>query len=98
MKNFRRRMRYRFQTKSPPHRRIKWKKAILPLSLAFLLFSALGIERRLGPLAQESALSILNGELVKEINLSVTEVLEEENIYAGSILQEEKDDAGRLNG
>lgn len=96
MKNFRRRMRYRFQSKSPPRRRIKWGKAILPLSLAFLLFSALGIEKRLGPLAQESALSILNGELIKEINLSVTEVLEEENIYAGSILQEEKDDAGTI--
>ncbi len=95
MKNLRRRLRYRFRTKPPP-KSLNWKKLILPMVLTFLLFSLLGVEKRLGPLAQESALSILNGELMKEINLSVVEVLEDENIHAGSILQEEKDDEGTI--
>ncbi len=97
MAHFRRRIRYRFQSKPRPRRQpFQWKKAALPLILSLLIFSVLGIEKRLGPLAQDAALSVLNGQLMKEINLTVTQVLEQENINAGSILQEEKDDTGTI--
>ncbi len=95
---FLRKLKYRFRSRRRRLRKqpLPWKKAIFPLVLSLLLFSVLGIEQRLGPLAQETALSVLNGQLMKEINLAVTEVLEEENINAGSILHEEKDDEGTI--
>ena len=95
-----RKLRFRFQKRRRPTGRRPQKRRRGGW-VAVLILAALGLggwhaERRLGPLAQDAALSVLNGELIREINLAVTQALEEENIDAGSILQEEKDDEGTI--
>ncbi len=94
------RLRFRSRRRKPrPPAGVPKRGRWIGCVLAVLLVLGAGLwqtERRLGPLAQEAALSTLNGELIREINLAVTEALEEEKIDAGSILQEEKDADGTI--
>ncbi len=96
-----RKLRYRFRKKTNSYRRKRWKKPkkgilTLLLSVGILLYGVYRTEQRIGPLAQEVALSYLNSELIREINIATTEALEAENIKAGSILQEDKDADGTI--
>lgn len=69
---------------------------LLLLILALLSYGGVRTEKRIGPLAQEMAMSTLNNQLVSEINLAATKALEEEKIRAGSILQEDKAEDGTI--
>ncbi len=98
---FLRKLRFRFRRPRRASKRRspgKRHKGIWIL-LIFLVSAGAGLwqmERRLGPIAQETALSVLNGELIQGINMAVSEALEEEGIDAGSILQEDKDADGTI--
>lgn len=70
---------------------------LLCLTLLCLgIWGSVRTERRIGPLAQEMAISTLNNQLISHINLAATEALEKENIRAGSILQEDKAEDGTI--
>lgn len=94
-------MRYRFRwikggfTGSKSGKKAK-KWLIFLLTLGFFVYGAYRTEQRIGSIAQEAALSRLNSELIREINIAATEALEAENIKAGSILQEDKDADGTI--
>ncbi len=96
-----RRLWYRFRRKKKRPYRNKSRKrskavAVLVLGIVLLVYGGYRTEQRIGPLAQEVALSRLNSELIREINIAANEALEEENIKAGSILQEDKDADGTI--
>lgn len=96
---FLRKLRYRFKKKKIPRKKskkIRWQLPLAFLLLGLLIPGGVYTERRIGPLAQEMAMSTLNNLLVSEINLAATKALEEENIRAGSILQEDKAEDGTI--
>ena len=70
----------------------------------FLLFLLLGVcvlgfykmESRIGSLAQQAAISKLNGEITKDTNRAVQTVLEEEQINTRKLVIAEKDEKGKI--
>lgn len=70
----------------------------------FLLFLLLGgcvlgfykMESRIGSLAQQAAISKLNGEITKDTNRAVQTVLEEEQINTRKLVIAEKDEKGKI--
>lgn len=97
---FFRKLRYRFKKRKIPkeqnHRKKWWRFPLFLLFSGMVIYGSYYTEKRLGPLAQEAAMSTLNNQLVSEINLAATKALEEENIRAGSILQEDKAEDGTI--
>ena len=96
-----RKLQYRFRKKNRhvclgKPRKGRKGLALFLLGITILLYGTYRAEQRIGPMAQETALSVLNSELVREINIATTEALEAENIKAGSILQEDKDADGTI--
>lgn len=104
---FVRKLRYRFRAR-PGHRhrylrsvRIQSGKSVpvwlaIFLLLGICIFGLTRIERRIGPLAQQAAVSALNGRIVKEANLAAEAVLEEEGIEPGRLILIERDENGSV--
>ncbi len=96
---FIRKLRYRYRkkrfSKKPPRKSHPWF-VFLVVFMGLGLWFAFFTEQRMGPLVQEMAMSTLNNQLISEINLAATMALEEENIRAGSILQEDKAEDGTI--
>lgn len=96
-----RRLRYRFRTGKPIYIQRKRKKTAMVYFLiaAFVLGGIYGffrIEMRIGSLAQQAAVSKLNGTITKEVNRVVTEVFAEEAVNAKSLVSKQKDETGRV--
>lgn len=99
MQVYLRKLRYRFRKKKGAKgkpQKFRWQIPLVFLLLGLGIQSGICAEKRIGPLAQEMAMSTLNNQLISEINLAATKALEEENIRAGSILQEDKAEDGTI--
>ncbi len=97
-----RRLRYRFS--SSPKNRYKRTQSlrsflrwILLIALVFLLcFGFYRIEERIGALAQQAALSKLNSDITRDVNLAVQDILTQEGFDSRSLLLAEKDENGEI--
>ena len=96
-----RKLRYRFRSaKRSCRRRTYRSRGIRYLCLGLLVFSCVWgffrIEGRIGALAQQAAISKLNGTITKEVNRVVTEVLEEEGVDTQSLMVRQQDNVGKV--
>lgn len=96
-----RKLRYRFRTAKPVRRGgIYRRRGIRCLCLGLLAFACVWgffrIEGRIGALAQQAAISKLNGTITKDVNRVVTEVLEEEEVDTQSLMVKQQDEAGKV--
>lgn len=74
-----------------------WLPALLLLTvLSAGLLGFHGIEARLGDLAQQAALSRLNGQITREVNAVVQTVLETEAIDTQALMNPQLDSQGRV--
>lgn len=94
-----RRLRYRFRTGK--HRQRKQNRTALCyfLLLAIVVGGIYGffrVEMRIGSLAQQAAVSKLNGTITKEVNRVVTEVFAEEAVNAQNLVSKQKDEDGKV--
>ncbi len=96
---WRRKLKYRFQKQKSPRispvtrrRRLRW----ISTGLALILFGwgFFKVEMRVGHLAQQAAISKLNGMITAEVNRVAEEVMSEHGGHC--ITKEEKDESGRV--
>ena len=89
MTNLRRRLKYRFCNKNKSDKKHKniWMWILLFTFLFTFVFYR--IELRIGALAQEAALSKLNGEITIEVNKSVLKIINEEQIDTTALVRTE---------
>ena len=95
---FLRRLKYRFKSKHKQHSYYKYRKNRQRLFTVIYIFGVIAlciigfvkIEKRIGPIAQQSALSTLEKELISDANQAVVDALIDENIDSKSLLIAEK--------
>lgn len=87
----------------PKRRTLKsniFKKLVIYILLIIMMFGSvfglIKIEKRLGPLAQEAAVSALNREITRETHIIVRKILEKEKIDTKSLLSIAKSDNGEI--
>ncbi|MBE5040703.1 sporulation protein YunB [Ructibacterium gallinarum] len=97
-----RKLKYRFRpsakhrNKKRPHspRHIVW--ILILLMIPAFLYIFYQAERRIGPLAQQAAVSKLNGEITKSTNQVIQDILKAQSLNTQDLILSEKDENGHL--
>lgn len=89
-----RKFKYRFRCRKRSYRKKNRVKLFLILILvsSSIVFGYCKIEKRIGEIAQDGAISVLNGEITREINHIIDDALMENGIDKNDIISVSEDD------